>query len=113
MRATMPVNRSSEFRYGIENEDEYISTLRKYQSERKRSAFMNDSLGHATLLADMMIISAEESVEIYTGCLKRDCYEFALSSVSAEVEIRILYEKYDADKNAPKCNQRGQPAGAD
>jgi hypothetical protein len=91
MKTEMPFRREPGFRYQIPQEDAYIASLREYQRTMKDSPFMNDSQGHATLLADMMVGSADDYVLIYSRCLYRPVYEFALSNISPSVKVRLLY----------------------
>ena len=86
------------FRYGIQDEDRYIADLIGYLYLRKNHYFMNDSLGHATLLADLMVGSADSYVLMYTRTAKAVCYQFALQGLPAHVKVRILYEDANCDK---------------
>ena len=93
MRNIVKTPRPSGHEYGIPNEEGYISDLLSYMYKRKDHYFLNDSLGHATLLADLMIGAAEKYVLIYTGSLAEQCYKFALNSLDESVKIYVLYDK--------------------
>lgn len=93
MRNTIKTTRPSDHKYGIPNEEGYISDLLGYMYTRKDHYFLNDSLGHATLLADLMIGAAEKYVLIYTGSLAEECYKFAIDSLDESVKIFVLYDK--------------------
>lgn len=69
--------------------------------------FLNDSLSHAKLLADLMIGEAgtDDDVRIYSGALSRECYDEALRSSKAQ-SIRILVDDAEAARiNFEKIRQ--------
>lgn len=83
--------------------EEYFNAVVAAKANGIDKRFLNDSLSHAKLLADLMIGEAntEDDVRIYSGSLSRDCYDEALRSSKAK-SVHVLV---DADKaEAAKAN---------
>lgn len=80
---------------------EYFKAVVAAKAGSINKRFLNDSLSHAKLLADLMIgeASTDDDVRIYSGALSRECYDEALRSSKAK-SIHILVD----DANAAQIN---------
>lgn len=90
--------RPDNYSYQIPNEENYIAALLTYMYKRQDHYFLNDSIGHATLLADMMIGAAEKYVLIYTGSFNEQCYKYAVDNLPDSVKVRVLFQDNSAKR---------------